>query len=71
MVQSKRLMMAAADRRYLLVDHSKFGRPALHFVTDLAAFDYGPDRSRAERGAPTALEAAGVQLRIVEGEGGE
>jgi DeoR/GlpR family transcriptional regulator of sugar metabolism len=38
-VQCKRLKIQAAERRYLLVDHSKFGKPALHFLSDLSAFD--------------------------------
>ena len=38
-VQCKRLKLEAAERRYLLVDDRKFGRQALHFFTDLAAFD--------------------------------
>lgn len=38
-VQCKRLKLEAAERRYLLVDDGKFGRQALHFFTDLSAFD--------------------------------
>jgi len=38
-VKIKRLMMAAGTKRYLLVDHNKFGRTALHEIADLSAFD--------------------------------
>ena len=52
-VQAKRLMMAAATRKYLLVDHGKFGRTALHFLTDLEAFDTVFTRPRARAGGVT------------------
>jgi DeoR/GlpR family transcriptional regulator of sugar metabolism len=65
-VQSKRLMLSAADRRYLLVDHSKFGRPALHFVTELAAFDSVLTGAAPEAAHRAVLEAAGVRLSIVD-----
>jgi DeoR/GlpR family transcriptional regulator of sugar metabolism len=68
-VQSKRLMLGAADRRFLLADHSKFGRPALHFVTELAAFDTVLTGAAPEAAHRTALEAAGVRLSIVNEEG--
>lgn len=64
-VQSKRLMIAAAERRYLCVDHSKFGRPALHFLTDLAIFDEVITGAAPEASHRAALEDAGVRLRIV------
>lgn len=64
-VQCKRLKMEAATRRYLIVDHAKFGKPALHFLSDLADFDKvitgaAPDAAHLE-----ALEAAGVALQVV------
>ena len=37
-VQTKRLMIAAAERACLLVDHGKFEKRALHFLADLSAF---------------------------------
>ena len=73
-VQSKRLMHAAADRRFLLADHSKFGRPALHFVAALATFDSVLTGKAPEAGHRAALEAAGVRLTVVDEavqEGGE
>ena len=61
-VQAKRLMAKAAKRTYLLVDHDKFGRSALHFLTGLDAFDAvltGAEVA-AEHAAP--LEEAGIRL---------
>lgn len=65
-VQTKRLMMAAAARKHLLVDHGKFGRTALHFLTDLKAFD--TVFTGSELGPPVreALVAAGVSLTVVD-----
>ena len=64
-VQSKRLMIASAERRHLLVDHTKFGRPALYFLSDLTAFDsvltgQAPDPAHQE-----VLDAAGISLQVV------
>lgn len=70
-VQSKRLMIAAAEQRYLLADHSKFGRPALHFVADLVTFDAVFTGRSPESGHRAALEAANVQLKIVKDAEGE
>lgn len=64
-VQSKRLMIAAAEQGYLLVDHSKFGRPALHFVTDLVAFDAVFTGRAPEPAHRAELKSAGVQLNII------
>ncbi|TCT42036.1 DeoR/GlpR family DNA-binding transcription regulator [Martelella mediterranea] len=37
-VQTKRLMVKGAEKRVLLADHTKFGRPGLHFLTELETF---------------------------------
>ena len=65
-VQSKRLMIAAAERRYLLVDGSKFGRSALHFLTELSTFDSVVTNRAPESGHRAELEAAGVRLSVVD-----
>ncbi len=65
-VQSKRLMIAASERRYLCVDHSKFGRPALHFLTNLATFDEILTGAAPGAEHEAALRDAGARLRIVD-----
>lgn len=64
-VRVKQAMLAAAARRVLLVDSSKFGKVALHLFADLADFDavYCDDALPAE--TATALRAAGVRLTLV------
>lgn len=65
-VQLKRLMLKAAARKILLVDHSKFGRPALHFLTELGAFDCVLTGAAPPQEARAELELAGINLTIVE-----
>jgi len=65
-VHTKRLMMAAAARKYLLVDHGKFGRTALHFLTGLEAFDAVFTGRELEPQMREALDGAGVSLTMVE-----
>ena len=55
-LEVKRRMIASSARRYLMVDHRKFGRTALHLLSDLAVFDgvvttdaLAPDRAEALR----------------------
>ncbi|TKB44846.1 MAG: DeoR/GlpR transcriptional regulator, partial [Mesorhizobium sp.] len=64
-VQTKRLMMAAAARKYLLVDHGKFGRTALHFLTDLKAFDTVFTGREPQPQMRAALDGAGVSLTVI------
>ena len=63
-VAVKQAMMQAATRRILLVDHTKFGRTALHLLDELSAFD----TVIATDGLPEAdrrrLIEAGVTLEI-------
>ncbi|MFD2815218.1 hypothetical protein ACFSYD_13750 [Paracoccus aerius] len=63
-VRAKRAMIAAADRAVLLVNHTRFGRSALHMLADLSDFDAiitdaapaPPDRA--------AIDRAGLRLTI-------
>ncbi|MEA3536472.1 DeoR/GlpR family DNA-binding transcription regulator [Rhizobium sp. CC-YZS058] len=65
-VKTKRQMMRAAGRSYLMVDHAKFGRSALHFLTRLDAFTAvvtGAELAAADR---AALKTAGIPVITVE-----
>ncbi len=61
-IQIKRLMLRSARRRYLLADHDKFGRQALHFFTGLDAFDAVLTGAAASPAARQALAEANVAL---------
>lgn len=65
-VQTKRLMIAGARRRYLLADHSKFGRTALHFMAPLAVFDAVVTGGEPPQEVRAALEAEGVLLKVAD-----
>ncbi|MBD8554861.1 DeoR/GlpR transcriptional regulator [Rhizobium sp. CFBP 8762] len=64
-VQSKRLMIRAARKRYLLVDHLKFGRSALHFLTGLDAFDAVLTGEGVSPNAEQHLAEAGISLKKI------
>jgi DeoR/GlpR family transcriptional regulator of sugar metabolism len=67
-VKTKRAIIASGDIRYLLVDHTKFDRTALHVLTKLSDFDCiitgGPISETARNWveeAGTILEYAGME----------
>ncbi|MET3601178.1 DeoR/GlpR family DNA-binding transcription regulator [Martelella mangrovi] len=64
-VQTKRLIVKGAERRVLLADHTKFGRPGLHFLTGLETFSAvftGDELDPAQR---TVLTEKGVSLHCI------
>jgi DeoR/GlpR family transcriptional regulator of sugar metabolism len=61
-VRTKRLMIACGGRSYLLVDHQKFGRTALHHLADLSDFEAVITGDVLERDISTALTDAGIRL---------
>ncbi len=63
-VQTKRLMLAAAERTYLLADHGKFGRPALHFFAALDRFDAILTGEEPPAPMRKALHEAGIRLTV-------
>jgi DeoR/GlpR family transcriptional regulator of sugar metabolism len=63
-VRAKRAMMAAADRRCLLVNHRRFGQSALHALADLAEFDTIITDAPPAAPAQDALRAAGLTLTL-------
>lgn len=62
--RAKRAMMAAAGRRCLLVNHQRFGRPALHVLADLTEFDTIITDDTPAPEAQAALDRAGIRLTI-------
>ena len=65
-VRTKRAMMQAAAQSCLLINHSRFGRPALHLLADLRDFaaiitDAAPDPAEA-----AAMRAAGITLTLAQ-----
>ncbi|WP_240506552.1 DeoR/GlpR family DNA-binding transcription regulator [Thermoactinospora rubra] len=63
-VAVKRAMMDSADRRVLLVDHSKFAKRGVHQLAPLTAFDLVIVDGGAGEGELAPLRAQGVTLRV-------
>ena len=63
-VRAKRAMMAAADRAVLLVNHSRFGRSALHALADLTDFDAIITDAAPAPEDRAAIDRAGLRLTI-------
>jgi DeoR/GlpR family transcriptional regulator of sugar metabolism len=64
-VALKRAMMDAATKRYLLVDHTKLGRVALHRVVPLDEFDLVITDSRADPAVIEQWAANGIKYHVV------
>ena len=64
-VRVKQAMAAAAARRVLLIDSSKFGKVALHMFADLTEFDVVLADDALPEETARVLAAAGVTLKIV------
>lgn len=65
-LEVKRRMIASAARKYLLVDHQKFGRTALHVMTDLDVFDGIVTSSELDDRHAAFLRDQGIGLTIAE-----
>lgn len=63
-VRAKRAMMAGAERSVLLVNHQRFGRPALHLLADLSEFDAIITDAPPAPEDRAALDRAGIALTI-------
>ena len=70
-VQTKRQMMKSAARTVLLVDHGKFGKSALHFLTGLDAFDMVLTGAEIEPSVEQGLKEAGIKLQKISGKTAE
>lgn len=64
-VSVKQAMMSSASKRILLVDHTKFGKVALHVFDDLTSFDAVLVDDRLPAADAQQLRDAGVRLQIV------
>ncbi|QQA41430.1 DeoR/GlpR family DNA-binding transcription regulator [Pelagovum pacificum] len=65
-LEVKRRMIASASRRYLLVDHQKFGRTALHMMSDLDVFDGVVTSGDLDPRQATLLRDNGIKTIIAE-----
>jgi DeoR/GlpR family transcriptional regulator of sugar metabolism len=65
-VAFKRAMIASAAKRYLLLDHSKLGRPALHRLVPLSDFDLVIVDSGASPAALAQLDQHRVDYEVAE-----
>lgn len=63
-VALKRAMVEAATRRYLLVDHTKLGRVALHGIVPLDVFDRIVTVATVASEILRDWEAAGIAYEI-------
>jgi DeoR/GlpR family transcriptional regulator of sugar metabolism len=63
-VALKRAMVQAATRRFLLVDHSKLNRVALHKIVPLDVFDLIITDSGADPAVLDAWTAAGIKYEV-------
>lgn len=63
--QIKRALMAAAERRILLVHSAKFGRSALHRLADLSEFDLILIDESLAAEHRQSLDEAGVRYRLI------
>jgi DeoR/GlpR family transcriptional regulator of sugar metabolism len=65
-VAVKRAMLRAAEKRYLLLDHSKLGRRALHRLVPLGEFDLVVVDSGVTEEALAELEKENVRYEVAE-----
>jgi len=63
-VRAKRAMMAAAERRCLLVNHQRFGRSALHLLAELSDFDTIITDAPPAPQERATLERAGIAITV-------
>jgi len=64
LVLVKQAMLAAARKRVLIADHTKFGRQALYAVAEFDQLDAAIVNDGTPRNFIEALERAGVEVRI-------
>lgn len=65
-VALKRAMVKAAAKKYLLVDHTKLGRVALHKIVPLDVFDLVITDSGADPAVLAAWRSSGVRFEVAD-----
>lgn len=70
-VQTKRQMIRSAAQTVLLVDHGKFGKSALHFLTGLDLFDTVLTGAEIDLAYEQDLKDAGIKLQKISGKTAE
>ncbi|NKX53081.1 DeoR/GlpR family DNA-binding transcription regulator [Arthrobacter mobilis] len=68
-VDIKRAMFEASAKRILLVDHTKFGKRALHALAPLSGFDAVVVDSRTRKDDIARLEAQNIRVVVARGHG--
>jgi DeoR/GlpR family transcriptional regulator of sugar metabolism len=63
-VALKRAMLAAATKRYLLVDHTKIGRAALHRIVPLGDFDLVITDAGVDPAVLKAWDDSGIRYEV-------
>ena len=61
----RRIMLECADRKYLLVDHSKFGIQSLAYICDMSAFDEVITDNGTDRKIIDDVRGMGVETTVV------
>ncbi len=61
----RRIMLERADKKYLLVDHSKFGLRSLAHICDISVFDEVITDSGTDIDIINALEDKGINTTVV------
>lgn len=64
MVETKRAMFEAAQRRILMADHAKFGQRALYHLASISEFDIVIVDDQIDPESLAMLRETGVELHI-------
>jgi DeoR/GlpR family transcriptional regulator of sugar metabolism len=65
-LEVKRRMIASSAKAYLMADHRKFGRTALHLLSDLDRFAAVITTRALDTATAERLQGDGITLRFAE-----
>lgn len=65
-IRAKRAMMASSEQKVLLVDHTKFGRTALHKFSELSEFDHILIDHAVEERTWKVLQSKHLPIQVVD-----